>query len=69
MLSPLETSLIGILLIVLMFGMGTSLTRSLKLRHPWLQINLLTAFVAAAVVGAFEDTLSRLVILAVFAFS
>lgn len=46
--------------------LGTSLARSLKLRHPWLQVNLLTAFVAAAVVGAFEDTLSRLVILAVF---
>lgn len=46
--------------------LGTPLTRSLKLRHPWLQINLLTAFVAAAVVGLFEDTLSRLVILAVF---
>jgi magnesium transporter len=44
----------------------TPLSRSLKLRHPWLQINLLTAFVAAAVVGIFEDTLSRLVILAVF---
>lgn len=46
--------------------LGTSLSRSLKLRHPWLQVNLLTAFVAAAVVGMFEDTLSRLVILAVF---
>ncbi len=46
--------------------LGTSLGRSLKLRHPWLQVNLLTAFVAAAVVGMFEDTLSRLVILAVF---
>ena len=46
--------------------MATPLARSLKLRHPWLQVNLLTAFVAAAVVGAFEDTLSRLVILAVF---
>lgn len=46
--------------------LGTSLLRSLKLRHPWLQVNLLTAFVAAAVVGIFEDTLSRLVILAVF---
>jgi magnesium transporter len=44
----------------------TPLSRSLRLRHPWLQINLLTAFVAAAVVGIFEDTLSRLVILAVF---
>jgi len=46
--------------------LATPLGRSLKLRHPWLQINLLTAFVAAAVVGLFEDTLSRLVILAVF---
>jgi magnesium transporter len=44
----------------------TSLGRSLRLRHPWLQINLVTAFAAAGVVGAFEDTLSRLVILAVF---
>jgi magnesium transporter len=46
--------------------LGTPLRRSLLLRHPWLQINLLTAFVAAAVVGIFEDTLSQLVILAVF---
>jgi len=46
--------------------LATPLSRSLRLRHPWLQINLLTAFVAAAVVGMFEDTLQRLVILAVF---
>jgi magnesium transporter len=46
--------------------LGTSVGRSLKLRHPWLQINLLTAFVAAAVVGVFQDTLDKLVILAVF---
>ena len=44
----------------------TPLGRSLKLRHPWLQINLVTAFVAAAVVGLFEHTLAQLVILAVF---
>ena len=44
----------------------TPLARSLKLRHPWLQINLVTAFVAAGVVGMFEDTLAQLVILAVF---
>ena len=44
----------------------TPLRRSLFLRHPWLQINLVTAFVAAGVVGAFEHTLSQLVILAVF---
>lgn len=46
--------------------MATPLGRSLLLRHPWLQVNLLTAFLAAAVVGMFEGTLSRLVILAVF---
>ena len=40
--------------------------RSLKLRHPWLQFNLLTAFIAAAVVGLFQGTLDRLVILALF---
>jgi magnesium transporter len=36
------------------------------MRHPWLQLNLLTAFLAAAVVGAFQGTLDRLVILALF---
>ena len=46
--------------------LATPLSRSLKLRHPWLQINLVTAFVAAAVVGVFEHTLQQLVILAVF---
>lgn len=45
---------------------GTPFARSLRLRHPWLQINLLTAFMAAAVVGLFEDTIERLVVLAVF---
>ena len=45
---------------------GTRWERSLKMRHPWLQLNLLTAFLAAAVVGFFQDTLDRLVILALF---
>jgi magnesium transporter len=40
--------------------------RSLKFRHPWLQLNLLTAFVAAAVVGIFQDTIDEIVVLAVF---
>jgi magnesium transporter len=40
--------------------------RSLRFRHPWLQLNLLTAFIAAAVVGIFENTLDKIVILAVF---
>jgi magnesium transporter len=34
-------------------------------RLPWLQINLLTAFLAAAVVGLFEDTIARITALAV----
>lgn len=45
---------------------GTPFSRSLKLRHPWLQINLVTAFLAAAVVGLFESTIDQLVVLAVF---
>jgi magnesium transporter len=40
--------------------------RSLKFRHPWLQLNLLTAFLAAGVVGFFQDTLDQMVILALF---
>ena len=46
--------------------LATSLARSFKFRHPWLQINLITAFVAGAVVAIFQDTVDRLVILAVF---
>ena len=46
--------------------LATSFWRSLRMRHPWLQLNLLTAFLAAAVVGAFQGTLDRLVILALF---
>ena len=44
----------------------TPWARSLRFRHPWLQLNLLTAFVAAAVVGMFQDTIDRIVILAAF---
>lgn len=39
---------------------------SLIYRHPWLQLNLLTAFIAAAVVGVFEETIAQIVLLAVF---
>ena len=46
--------------------LATAWPRSLRMRHPWLQLNLLTAFVAAAVVGIFEGTIDRLVVLAVF---
>jgi magnesium transporter len=44
----------------------TPLLRSFKFRHPWLQINLLTVFVSAAVVGIFEDTINKIVVLAMF---
>lgn len=46
--------------------LGTPWPRSLRFRHPWLQLNLLTAFVAGAVVGLFQDTVDRIVLLAVF---
>ena len=44
----------------------TPLNTSFKFRYPWLQINLATAFVAGAVVAVFQDTVDRLVILALF---
>lgn len=44
----------------------TPWSRSLKFRHPWLQLNLLTAFIAAGVVGFFQQTLDQMVILALF---
>lgn len=46
--------------------LATPWPRSLLFRHPWLQLNLLTAFVAAFVVGIFEGTLEKIVLLAVF---
>src|SRR6267378_2699666 len=46
--------------------LATPWLTSLRLRHPWLQLNLLTAFLAAAVVGIFQGTIDRLVILALF---
>lgn len=46
--------------------LGTPWQRSLKMRHPWLQLNLLTAFLAGAVVGVFQGTLDKVVILAAF---
>jgi len=46
--------------------LSTPWPTSLKFRHPWLQLNLLTAFLAAAVVGVFQKTIDELVVLAVF---
>jgi len=44
----------------------STFARSLRFRHPWLQFNLLTAFIAAGVVGIFEGTIEKIVVLAVF---
>jgi magnesium transporter len=44
----------------------TNWHNSFKMRHPWLQINLVTAFVAAFVVSLFEDTIAQVVVLAAF---
>ncbi len=46
--------------------LATPLMRSFKFRHPWLQINLLTVFVSAAVVGMFQGTIDKIVVLAMF---
>lgn len=46
--------------------LSTPWQRSLRFRHPWLQLNLLTAFIAAAVVGLFQETIDKIVILAMF---
>lgn len=46
--------------------LSTPWPRSLKFRHPWLQLNLFTAFIAAAVVGIFQGTIDEIVLLAAF---
>ena len=46
--------------------LATPWFRSLRLRHPWLQLNLLTAFAAGSVVFVFRDIIDRVVILAMF---
>ena len=54
------------------FGAGreeralSKVSYAVKKRLPWLEINLATAFLAAAVVGLFEDTIARITVLAVF---
>jgi magnesium transporter len=55
-----------------MFGAGkeeralSKVSLAIKKRLPWLEINLATAFLAAAVVGIFEDTIAQMTVLAVF---
>lgn len=46
--------------------LATPILRSLRFRHPWLQVNLLTCFMAAAVITFFQGTLDRIVLLAAF---
>ena len=46
--------------------LSTNWQRSLRFRHPWLQVNLLTTFLAAAVVGGFEHTIASTAVLAAF---
>jgi magnesium transporter len=55
-----------------MFGAGSdehassSAAFSIRKRLPWMQVNLATAFLAAAVVGAFEGVIAQITILAAF---
>jgi len=44
----------------------TPARESLRKRLPWLGVNLVTAFLAAAVVGLFEGTIERVTALAIF---
>jgi len=46
--------------------LATPLFRSLRLRHPWLQLNLLTVFAAGGVVLIFHGIIERVVVLAMF---
>jgi magnesium transporter len=54
------------------FGAGgdersfSPITFSLRKRLPWLHVNLATAFLAASVVGLFQDIIARITVLAVF---
>ena len=44
----------------------TGIWAAFKMRHPWLQVNLLTAFIAGFVVSLFEGTITQIVALAAF---
>ncbi len=55
-----------------MFGAGreekalSKVSLAVRNRLPWLQVNLVTAFLASMVVGFFEDTIAQITILAIF---
>jgi magnesium transporter len=44
----------------------TGILPAFRLRHPWLQLNLLTVFFAGFVVSLFSDTIAKAVVLAAF---
>jgi magnesium transporter len=44
----------------------TGIWTAFRMRHPWLQVNLLTAFAAGFVVSLFEGTIAQIVALAAF---
>ncbi|GMU65921.1 MAG: magnesium transporter MgtE [Acidobacteriota bacterium] len=46
--------------------LDTTPVRSVRLRLPWLLVNLATAFLAAGVVSLYQETIARYVVLAVF---
>ncbi|WP_445681362.1 magnesium transporter [Radicibacter daui] len=46
---------------------SSSVARTTKVRFTWLGVNLLTAILASAVIGLFEDSIQRVVALAVLA--
>ena len=46
--------------------LATSFWDAFRMRHPWLQVNLLTASLAGFVVSLFEGTISQIVALAAF---
>jgi len=47
-------------------GLDSSVAKCVKLRGPWLLVNLVTAFIAGAVVGIFQDTIIKLFCLPCF---
>jgi len=58
--------------ILKMFGAGSeerptsSILIKIAKRLPWLKVNLLTAFMAGAVIGIFEETIAKVTALAIF---
>jgi magnesium transporter len=46
--------------------LATPWLRSFRFRNPWLLVNLLTVVISASVVGFFQDSIRRIVVLAIF---